>query len=294
MDYNYEILEKDILKRIPERLKYSNKGTYGHVLIIAGSKGMSGAAYLSALSAYRTGAGLVKILTVEENRFILQTGLPEAIIDCFEEEDILYNDEGFTDTLKADLAWASVIVLGPGLSTKEYVPNLVERVLTEAFVPIIIDADAINIIAKYPYLTKYYTDNIILTPHLKEMSRLTGLSVEQIKESPVETVLEYQREHGISCILKSHNSIIITKDEKIYMNKLSAAALSKAGTGDVLTGIIAGIICLGIDYGEAAAIAVYIHALAGVEAAKKLGEHGVIARDIAAYIPYIMKTKDNF
>ncbi|MFR6217304.1 MAG: NAD(P)H-hydrate dehydratase [Enterocloster bolteae] len=125
-----------------------------------------GAAYLSALSAYRTGAGLVKLLTVEENRQILQERLPEAIIATYTPDQLMEGRDEFRKMIEAQMEWADVVVLGPGLGNGPYVEYLVEDILTSAFVPVIIDADGLNAIAGHPYLTSYYTENIIVTPHL--------------------------------------------------------------------------------------------------------------------------------
>ncbi len=280
-----KILKIADLVKIPARRKDAHKGNYGHVLIIAGSRGMSGAAYLSALSAYRTGAGLVKILTVEDNRAILQSSLPEAIVVSYEPEEV--GSESFHTLLNENLAWASVIVIGPGLSTAEYVSDILEEVLSEAFVPVIMDADALNILAQHPFLTRYYTENIIITPHLGEMSRLTKLDVERIDRDRMGVATEYQKMYGITVVLKSQETVIASR-ERVYLNKTGTPALAKAGSGDVLTGVIAGMICHGFEDDEASAYACFLHGLAGRLAAKKLGEHSVIARDVIHFLPYVL------
>lgn len=282
------ILTAKDVQNIPKRRQDAHKGSFGHVLIIAGSKGMSGAAFLSSLSAYRSGAGLVKIFTVEDNRAILQTSIPEAIVVSYEPEEV--GSEGFRDLLNENLAWASVIVIGPGLSTLEYASEILEEVLSEAFVPLIIDADALNILAENPFLTRYYTENIIITPHLGEMSRLTKLEVQRIRQDRIGVATEYQNMYGITVVLKSHETIIATR-EHVYVNTSGTPALAKAGSGDVLTGIIAGMLCIGVSDEEAPAYACLLHGLAGRLAAKKLGEHSVIARDVINYLPYVLDGK---
>lgn len=239
----YKIINDDILLNIPKRLEDAHKGTYGRVLIIASSFGMSGAAFLSAMAAYRTGAGMVKILCPKSNRIILQTSLPEALISCYDEERIENEREKFSEFIKKEISWASVIIIGPGLSMANYVKYLLEDVLSQAYVPIIVDADAINIIAKYPYLEQYFTDNIILSPHLKEMERLSKTSIDIIKADLLGFACEYCENKAVSLVLKSDETVIVSKD-KIYINNTKCPALSKAGSGDVLTGIIAGLFVL--------------------------------------------------
>lgn len=289
-DYSKSILNEDILDYIPKRKANSHKGTYGKVLIIAGSEGMAGAAYFSSLSAYRAGAGMVKILSPEANRLILQTSLPEALISCYNEKNIDEDIEDFRELISKEVSWAGVIVIGPGLGTKDYVKILLEEVLSLAYVPIIVDADAINVIAKYPYLEQYFTENIILTPHLKEMERLSKTSLELIKKDMIGTAFDYCENHNISLILKSSDTIIVSKN-KIYINNIPAPSLAKAGSGDILVGILAAMFCLDLDDAIAMSLAVYIHNLAARIAARKYSEHGTIARDIIACIPLAMEYK---
>lgn len=272
--------EEGDLSRVPERKAYSNKGTFGRVLIAAGSKNMSGAAYLSALGAYRAGAGLVKILTVEENRPVLQTLLPEAVISSYCPEDILGGREDFKERIETEMNWADVVVLGPGLGSDPYVEYLVEDILTSAFVPVIIDADGLNTIASHPYLTSYYTENIVITPHLGEMARLTGQKIEEIQADLPASAFSYASHYGITCVLKDAAVVTSGKEGALYINTSGTSAMAKAGSGDVLTGILAGLMALGMEEEEAAVLGVYIHGLAGEKAAKKK-LHSLLASEIA-------------
>lgn len=154
--WDAKLITPDDLSWLPKRQPDGNKGTFGKVLVIAGSRGMSGAAYFSALGAYRTGAGLVKILTVPENLQVLQTQLPEAIISCYDPDQ----QETMQKILEAECAWADVIVAGPGLGQKAYTEYLLEKVLSDAYVPIVLDADGLNCVGSHPYLTRYFTENI--------------------------------------------------------------------------------------------------------------------------------------
>ena len=284
------VLDETALKYIPDRKKNANKGSYGHVLVIAGSTGMSGAAFLSAMAAYRSGAGLVRIFTVNKNRTILQTLLPEAIITTYDEREAFENKEGFIGKVKKCLDWSSVVVLGPGLSTDYYAKTIVEYVLSECYVPMIIDADALNIIAADNILTKYYTDNVIITPHIGEMYRLINISIDEILSEPVKYAGEYASKYGITVVLKSHQSVIAAKDD-IFINKSGSAAMAKAGSGDVLCGIIAGMFCLGIEDDMAVALGVFIHGMAGSLAGRKYGEHSILAREIIDNIGEVLNRR---
>lgn len=277
------------LALIPGRPAYSNKGTFGKVLIVAGSKNMCGAAYLSALAAYRTGAGLVKLLTVEENRQILQERLPEAIIAAYTSDQLIQGREDFKKMIEEQMNWADVVVLGPGLGSEPYVEYLVEDILTSAFVPVIIDADGLNAIAGHPYLTTYYTENIVITPHLGEMARLTGESIGSIQENLAGAALEYARRYGITCVLKDAATVAAGSNGFLYINSSGNSAMAKAGSGDVLTGIIAGLTAIGMEEEQAALMGVYIHGRAGDIAAGKMGRHSLLASDMADCIGSAME-----
>lgn len=280
--------ERADLCRLPGRRADSNKGTYGKLLIIAGSRGMSGAAYLSALSAYRAGAGLVKILTVEENRQILQSQLPEAIVETYTCEDARKAEPDFVQVMEAHCAWATAIVLGPGLSQEPYVKKLVELVLTHAYVPIVMDADALNTVAAYPGLAAYYTENIMITPHVGEMARLTGKTVQEIKEHALAVAREYSGRHGITCVLKDAATVTADRDGMTYLNTSGNCGMAKGGSGDVLAGLIGSLLAQGAELSEAAFLGVYLHGLAGDAAAGDLGNRSILAREIADYLTGVL------
>ncbi|MEY8394303.1 NAD(P)H-hydrate dehydratase [Lachnospiraceae bacterium 45-P1] len=272
---------REDLKKIPKRKPDSHKGTYGKILVIAGSPGMAGAAYFSALAAYRTGAGLVKAVTPEENRSVLQGLLPEAVLSTYETEQAVREPEEFREYLKKQTDWADVIVLGPGIGVSECGRIMVEAVLKNAYVPVILDADAINLAARYPHLKGYFTENIMLTPHLSEFSRLSGQSVEETKENLVSAAKGLSDQYGATCVLKDAATVTARKDGKVFVNTSGSPAMAKGGSGDVLTGIIAGLLALGMDECEAASLGVYVHGLAGERAAEKFGVHSVLASQIA-------------
>ncbi len=242
---------------------------------------MTGAAYFAAKAAYRTGAGLVKVMTVEENRLIIQEKLPEAILTTYNTEWAVHESEEFKEYIKNQTEWADVIVLGPGIGTEEYGRILVETVLGNAYVPIILDADAINLAARYPYLKNYFTENIILTPHLLECARLTGTSIDEIKDNLIEAAKQVAGQFGVTCVLKDASTVIARKDGKTFVNMSGTPAMAKGGSGDVLCGVIAGFIGLGMDESIAASLGVYVHGLAGEIAEKKFGMHSVLAGELA-------------
>ncbi len=274
------VLEMSDLAHLPARPADANKGTFGKILIIAGCEGMSGSAFLSALGAYRAGAGLVKILTAESNRVILQSLIPEAIVAPYDPAQ--FEDEDEIDSIiQSACDWADTIVMGPGLGTAPYVRVLMEKVLEQAYVPMVLDADALNAISQNPYLLRYLTENIILTPHVGEMSRLTGLAVQDIKAAPLRTARSYSARTGAVCVLKDAATVIADKDGRAFINTSGCSAMSKGGSGDVLSGVIGALLAQGMDVMDAAVYGVYMHGLAGEAAQREKGERGVLARDIA-------------
>ena len=276
-----QMLDREDLLRIPERTPDSNKGTYGKVLVMAGAKNMAGAACLSARAAYRMGAGLVKIFTPEENRIIVQEKLPEAILSSYDAREAGKDPESFARKIARETEWADVIVLGPGIGMEDHARLMVENVLKDAYVPIILDADALNLAAEYRELTGYFTENIIVTPHMKEMSRLTGIQIEEIKENPIRAAREFADQYGVVCVLKDAATVIAGRDGKTFVNGSGTPAMAKGGSGDVLTGVIAGLVALGLEESDAAALGVYVHGLAGEVAEKHFGVHAVLAGEIA-------------
>jgi NAD(P)H-hydrate epimerase len=271
-------------KQLPKRPDYSNKGSFGKVLVVAGSKDMGGAAYLSALAAYRTGAGLVKIFTVEENRTILQTRLPEAVITSYDAGEAEKGTERFKKLLAEQCEWATAIVLGPGLGQAAYVRTLVEEFLANAYVPMVLDADGLNVIASNPELTSYFTENIIVTPHLGEMARLTGSDIKTIQKQLVAVAREYADRFGITCVLKDAVTIGALNDHRTYIGGSGNSAMAKAGSGDVLTGIIAGLLAQGMDEPDAAAFGIWLHGRAGDAVKEKQGAYSLLARELAEEI----------
>ena len=276
-----QMLDREDLLRIPARTPDSNKGTYGKVLVMAGAKNMAGAACLSARAAYRMGAGLVKTFTPEENRIIVQEKLPEAILSSYDAREAGKDPESFARKIARETEWADVIVLGPGIGMEDHARLMVENVLKDAYVPIILDADALNLAAEYRELTGYFTENIIVTPHMKEMSRLTGIQIEEIKENPIRAAREFADQYGVVCVLKDAATVIAGRDGKTFVNGSGTPAMAKGGSGDVLTGVIAGLIALGLEESDAASLGVYVHGLAGEKAAKRFGVHAVLAGEIA-------------
>lgn len=278
-----QMIELEDLNQIPKRRDDTNKGDFGKVLIVAGSKNMAGAAVFSAKAAYRTGAGLVQVLTCEENRPIVQTLVPEAVLKTYGKlEEAL-------EELRACLAWASVIVLGPGLGQGEMAEGLVRTVLDQARVPCIVDADALNIIAAQEIdLTKAQAP-IIATPHMGEMARLCQTTVTAIKEDPIRFARLFAKKYQVVTVLKDARTIIALPDGAAYVNASGNSGMSTGGSGDVLTGVIAGLYGTGCSVAQSAYLGVYLHGLSGDWASAHLCRESLMASDLIEGITFVLK-----
>ncbi|MCI8455302.1 MAG: NAD(P)H-hydrate dehydratase [Lachnospiraceae bacterium] len=282
-------LEPCDLKRIPGRQADSHKGTWGKVLVIGGAENMAGAVYFSALAAYRCGAGLVKILTDRENRQILQERLPEALLSTYDASRAGSSPEEFREYVAGQLAWADVIVLGPGLGRESSAVLLAAATLEMARVPLIVDADALNLAAEQRRLTESFSENMILTPHLKEMERLTGTPVKELRADLVSAAAGFADQYGVTCVLKDVATVIAEPFGKRFVNQRGSSAMAKGGSGDVLSGVIAGLLAIGMEQTDAAAFGVLLHGLAGEYAAKKYGLHAPLAHELADCVKEVLK-----
>ena len=281
--FSFDTFPTEIL---PKRRERSSKGDYGRILCICGSNGMSGAAYLCAKAAYRTGAGLVDIFTHEDNRIILQSSLPEAIVTA-------YNEENAIELLQASLEKADCVVCGCGLSvtplSRKILSTLLHSIDTEK-TPLILDADALNLISKNPSFLKYIKGAIV-TPHALEFSRLSGISVEDILSHPENHAYEYAKKRSLICVLKDHNTVVSDGSERLYINNTGNSGMATAGSGDVLAGIIASLAAQSRAASlDIAALGVYIHGLCGDIAARHLSEYSLMASDIIEALPLVFNS----
>lgn len=283
---NIDDIITDNIDLLTTRDKDANKGSYGKLLVIGGSYGMSGAAYLSSLAAFRTGIGMVKVFGPECNRSILQIALPEAMYQNMETAD------GSLDkaALISCIDWADMISIGSGLSVNSEAaslmqvlagPDVSEYLAKKSLV--IFDADALNIIAdKHIEQVFHACPHTVITPHIGEMSRLTDLSIPHIKEHRAELAADYAAQYGITVVLKDAVTIVASPSGEPLVIDSGCGAMAKAGSGDVLCGFIAGISAvLKYNISDSVPAAVFLHGRAGCTAAKEKGPHSILAHDIA-------------
>ncbi len=271
---------KQELALLPQRKPYSHKGTYGKVLLIAGSEGMSGAALLAARASFRSGCGMVRIFTPECNRAILQTSLPEAMVSSWNPEE---TEETVKERLENALAWSDAVGIGPGLGRSPMAGVLLDFVLEHCGKPLVIDADGLNLLEK-----RFDTEcPVILTPHIGEMARLTGKGRAEIASELIASVQSFAAETGVICVLKDARTAV-SDGEQVYLNTSGNDGMAVAGSGDVLTGVICGLLAQHLPCWRAATLGVYLHGLAGDLAKNELGAHGMMAGDIADRIGAVL------
>jgi NAD(P)H-hydrate epimerase len=261
---------EDAAGSIKKRKKFSHKGTYGHALLIAGSYGMMGAAVLSARAAVRSGVGL---LTVHIPRFgveIIQTSLPEALI-AMDESDIIFTEHGSLDKY-------SSVAVGPGIDQKPNTKKALIALLREVKVPVVIDADGINLLSSVEKWKDILPGNAILTPHPKEFERLFGTFGDSYSRMKFQRQFSMDRQCII--ILKGAYTCITTPGGEVWFNTSGNAGMATGGSGDVLTGIIMGLLAQDYSCEEAAKLGVCLHGMAGDISAECFGQHGLIASDI--------------
>ena len=262
--------EKEEAKNLlPQRKTSGHKGTFGKVLLYAGSREMSGAALLCARAVLCSGAGMLKVLTEETNHTLLRTVLPEAMIA--------------TDPVK-DLKWADVLVAGPGIGTSEEAKETLTGLLRASHLPTVLDADALNLVAEDSALMELLREKalnlpVVLTPHPGELLRLSGLTMVDYQQEREKTIRTLQEQ--CHCVLVSKDACtLVTDGAALYLNSTGNDGMATAGSGDVLTGVIGSLLAQGIPAFDAASKGVFLHGLAGDEAALKKGKHGMIASDL--------------
>lgn len=271
--------DEEAAQLLPKRQRGGNKGTFGKVLLIAGSLNMAGAAILAARAAYRTGAGMVKVITCAGNRTILQQAVPEALL-------------GTPDELDRSVEWADVIAVGPGLGKSAEALSCLEGVIYGSKLPLLADADALNLLAEHPELRAALAEQgaagrkVILTPHVGELARLTGQSVSACAEELLSCGIALASELHAVVTAKDARTLICGEGHDVCVNLSGSNGMATAGSGDVLAGITAALLGQGMDAFEAAAVGAYIHGRAGEKAVGKRGEYGCMAGDLTAQMRY--------
>lgn len=269
-----------------KRKKDTHKGSYGHLFILGGSPGLTGAVCLAGSAALRSGCGLVTVGIPESLNGIIEVKLTEVMsLPLAETLQRTFSVRAVTPVLEFIRERADAVLIGPGISCRvKETAEFVKRIVEKNEKPLIIDADAIKIIAKEKSLLKK-SRNVILTPHPGEMSYLTGAGIKEIQDSREETAKAFAEKYGVTLILKGHHTVV-TDGKNTCINLTGNPGMATAGSGDVLAGILGSFLVQGYGTFESARYAAYVHGLAGDLAAKEVGETSLIASDIISQLPH--------
>jgi hydroxyethylthiazole kinase-like uncharacterized protein yjeF len=267
------------------RKRSAHKGDFGHLLVIAGHEGYTGAAILCATAAMRAGAGLVTL------------GVPRNIyhvIAAMSPPELMPRPYDSAKDILAALPRFDALAIGPGISQRPDMQELARSVISEAEVPMVVDADALNAVAKHPHILKKLKAPTVVTPHPGEMSRLTGMKADEIQARRWEIARNFAQEFPAVCVLKGAGTVIAQRDGPIFVNSTGNPGLAKGGTGDVLTGIIGSLLAQNYSLFDAARAGVFVHGLAADLAVEKVSERALLASDVLEHIGAAFDAVQNF
>jgi NAD(P)H-hydrate epimerase len=276
----YYLLDSEFVSSLlKSRSKFAHKGLFGHALMLCGSKGKGGAAVLSGAAALRSGCGLLTMQVPSSLLPIIQSQIPEAMALADQSPDFI------SDT--PDNSHFKAIGIGPGIGLNSHTLAVFRKLLEKNRNAMVIDADALNLLAENSDLWSLIPENSILTPHIKEFDRIAGPSRSDMERHQKQKSLA--RDKNVLVVLKGAYTCICAPDGNSYFNQTGNPGMAKGGSGDVLTGMLTSLLASGYSPLETSLLGVYIHGLAGDLAAEELGETGMIAGDIIRYIPYAFR-----
>ena len=272
--------EANIRSLLLHRHEFAHKGTMGHALLVAGSRGMAGAAMLASRACLRSGAGKLTVHTPECNYNVMQLGVPEAVLHLDDDHDMF--------SVPVEAAGYDALGIGPGLGTNETSALALAEQLRMAKCPVVADADALNILGNHGAWLNHLPAGIIMTPHPREFDRLCG-SICSSDYDRLDKAIDMAQQLDAYIVLKGHYSALCTPQGRVYFNSTGNAGMATAGSGDVLTGVLTSLLARGYQRGEACLVAMYVHGLAGDIAAREKGMESLVASDIIACLPAAFK-----
>ncbi|SHM43834.1 bifunctional ADP-dependent NAD(P)H-hydrate dehydratase/NAD(P)H-hydrate epimerase [Halanaerobium congolense] len=270
--------QQEAKKLIPYRKNYGHKGDFGKIAVLAGSRGMTGAPLLTTKSALKSGSGLVYLLISEEIEALTSSQLEELVGIPLPSQKGIIAEKAF-EKIKQFSKKVDLLAVGPGLGSNTAVQKIIKNILEQLNIPLVLDADALNVINDLKLL-KNYQGELILTPHPGEMSRLIGLNISEINNNRLEIARDFAKENNLSLVLKGAATITAASDGRTYINSSGCNGMATAGSGDVLTGIVSSLKAQGMNSFEAAALAVYVHGRAGEYAAAVESNYALTAGNI--------------
>jgi NAD(P)H-hydrate epimerase len=283
-------MPKTILKRVlPARKRNAHKGDFGHVFILAGSPGLTGAAYLTSQAALLSGSGLVTLGIPESLNPIMERKLTEVMTRPLAQTKEKTLSLKALSQIKKILPKIDALAVGPGLSRNPETQKLVLKLLSSVRRPLVLDADGINALIKRLTILKKAKAEVVITPHPGEMARVLNLKTRAIQKNRIKAAKDFAKKYNVVIVLKGHRTVIAERSGRSYINKTGNPGMASGGSGDVLTGMIASFLGQGMSPFQAARTAVYVHGLAGDLAAEEKGETSLIATDILNKLPQALK-----
>ncbi|MCX5882426.1 MAG: NAD(P)H-hydrate dehydratase [Deltaproteobacteria bacterium] len=273
----------------PQRAPTSHKGTAGHVLVVGGSTGKAGAAAMSGLGALRSGAGLVTLAIPKSLNVIIQSQIPEIMTAPMDGRKEGLWDDSLCDGIREQLHGKKCLAIGPGMGASIETQKLVLEILRGVSIPVVLDADGLNCVSGQLEVLKRLKAPAILTPHPGEMSRLTGESVSDIQADRIGTARRFSRTHHVHLVLKGARTIIAHPDGTVYINLTANPGMATGGMGDVLTGVIAGLLAQGLGPEDASRVGVYLHGKAADALCQLQGPFGFLASEVAGALPGVIR-----
>jgi len=291
MDMNVKVIEKEWVKeKLPYRNDDAYKGSVGTLVCVCGSFGMAGAAILSIKAALRSGIGMVRAFIPECIYPIAASCVHEAVFTPVKENVYGTVSPGYVEKILEAAQKSEALLLGPGLGLNEDTIELTELLLQKVPVPVLLDADGLNALSRKKHLLINHGSPLVLTPHLGEMSRISGIHINEIQKEPLASCEALVRDSdSLVLVLKGHNTIVYDSDSNIFMNKTGNSGMAVGGSGDVLAGVIASLLAQGMDPLGASAAGVFIHGRAGDIAAEKLSKASMLPSDIIENLPGVFK-----
>lgn len=275
--------------RLPARPRDGHKGTFGTVVVLAGSQGFTGAAYLASMGAARSGAGIVRLLVAHSIYPILAQKCTEVIVGPVPEISPGVVGHASLSGILRGFAGADAGVIGPGLGLDASTRRLIEDLVPRVAAPLVLDADALNLLAEHRTMLPRLSPQIVLTPHPAEFARLSGFETVAVQQDRRGIASRFAKAWNKVVVLKGAGTVIAAPDGRVTLNPIATAALASGGTGDVLAGLIAGLMGQKLPPFEAAVTGVHLHSLAGMDLEASMGQAGVLASDLLPQIPRVME-----
>ena len=274
---------------LPARPRDGHKGTFGTVVVLAGSQGFTGAAYLASMGAARSGAGIVRLLVAQSIYPILAEKCTEVIVGPVPEISPGVVGHASLSGILRGFAGADAGVIGPGLGRDASTRRLIEDLVPRVAAPLVLDADALNLLSEHRTILPRLSPQIVLTPHPAEFARLSGLETPAVQQDRRGIASRFAKVWNKVVVLKGAGTVIAAPDGRVTLNAIATPALASGGTGDVLAGVIAGLMGQKLPPFEAAVTGVHLHSLAGMDLEASLGQAGVLASDLLPQLPRVME-----